>query len=521
MNKAYDKVTWQNTPSTASPLNATNLNKMSDALDTIDDRVIALDTNKANTSDVTTALAGKVDKETGKGLSANDYTNDDKTKLAGISAEANKVEITPVVTEGTTLATISIDGVDTDIKGSDIEVDSAPSSTSTNPLENKAVYELVQSILPEKTATGNPISIDDASGLDAKSALVTFAPKQSGTGDPSPTNIRPISGWDALVLHQAKKNLINIADATYTQTEKLCDLDASFVGKTVCISAMVSDCSGTDPKARIRLQYDLNGETTYIARDLVSSGLSYGTTTIPQGATNISIYGQKSSSTTSYKLSNVQLEFGSAPTEYEPYQGSTHTATFDTPIPGGSYDFVSGEGQVIYGIYVFDGSEAFSAQSGNRVFTNVIADILIPETTTEVVVSCSHFLGVSIDDSSGTGKIWKNQGNYAITFRDSTYGVDAMTFKNFLTAQYNANTPVVLAYKLATPTPISLPPADVNLIKGLNTVWTDGDTVQVKYSVSIESLIPNETRNLTKSSPITEPQTKETETEITEETEEK
>ena len=55
MNKAYpNKVNWQNTPSTATPLGATNLNKMSDALDTIDDRVVTFDTSKANTSDVTT-----------------------------------------------------------------------------------------------------------------------------------------------------------------------------------------------------------------------------------------------------------------------------------------------------------------------------------------------------------------------------------------------------------------------------------------------------------------------------------
>lgn len=44
--------------------------------------------------DVETALADKVDKETGKGLSTNDYTTTEKTKLAGIAegAEVNKIE---------------------------------------------------------------------------------------------------------------------------------------------------------------------------------------------------------------------------------------------------------------------------------------------------------------------------------------------------------------------------------------------------------------------------------------------
>jgi hypothetical protein len=51
-----------------------------------------------------------VQKEAGKGLSTNDYTNDEKTKLAGIEAGANKTV-----------------------------VDAALSATSTNPVQNKAV----------------------------------------------------------------------------------------------------------------------------------------------------------------------------------------------------------------------------------------------------------------------------------------------------------------------------------------------------------------------------------------------
>ena len=44
--------------------------------------------SKANASDVTSGLAGKVDKETGKVLSTNDYTTAEKNKLAGIAAGA-------------------------------------------------------------------------------------------------------------------------------------------------------------------------------------------------------------------------------------------------------------------------------------------------------------------------------------------------------------------------------------------------------------------------------------------------
>lgn len=60
MNKAYSRIAWENTPSTKSPLNETNMNKMDLAIDTIDDRVISLDTTKANQSDLLTAVQSVV-----------------------------------------------------------------------------------------------------------------------------------------------------------------------------------------------------------------------------------------------------------------------------------------------------------------------------------------------------------------------------------------------------------------------------------------------------------------------------
>lgn len=44
--------------------------------------------NYASSGDVVTALGAKVDKETGKGLSTNDYTTEEKNKLSGIQANA-------------------------------------------------------------------------------------------------------------------------------------------------------------------------------------------------------------------------------------------------------------------------------------------------------------------------------------------------------------------------------------------------------------------------------------------------
>lgn len=107
-------------------------------------------------------LNGKVDKVEGYDL----MSNTDKTKLDGIEAEANKTVVDNLVT-----------------------------STSTNPVESKAIYNLLNDLLPEATATGNPIAISNASGLNAKSLKVELEPIQDTSGgEPSPTNPCPISG---------------------------------------------------------------------------------------------------------------------------------------------------------------------------------------------------------------------------------------------------------------------------------------------------------------------------------------
>lgn len=67
-------------------------------------------------TEVETDLAGKVDKVTGKGLSTNDYTTDEKTKLTGIAAGAQVNVIEAVKVDGTAL-TVTDKAVNIDLSG--------------------------------------------------------------------------------------------------------------------------------------------------------------------------------------------------------------------------------------------------------------------------------------------------------------------------------------------------------------------------------------------------------------------
>lgn len=67
---------------------------------TVDSALSSTSENPVQNKVINTALAGKVDTVTGKGLSTNDYTDAEKTKLAGIEAGANNYAL-PVATSST------------------------------------------------------------------------------------------------------------------------------------------------------------------------------------------------------------------------------------------------------------------------------------------------------------------------------------------------------------------------------------------------------------------------------------
>lgn len=59
------------------------------------------------------------------------------------------------------------------------------------------------------TATGNPLSFITDMVRPLKSLEIPFTPIQSGSGDPSPDNVRPISGWTGCEINGAGKNLLD------------------------------------------------------------------------------------------------------------------------------------------------------------------------------------------------------------------------------------------------------------------------------------------------------------------------
>lgn len=80
MQKAYSRINWENYPSTETPLNETNLNKIDEALNTVDNRVVEFDTTKANQVDLLTCVNG-ITLNTSSGILTISFKNGTSTQI--------------------------------------------------------------------------------------------------------------------------------------------------------------------------------------------------------------------------------------------------------------------------------------------------------------------------------------------------------------------------------------------------------------------------------------------------------
>lgn len=63
--------------------------------------------------------------------------------------------------------------------------------------------------LQEYTATGNPAIFQTNVSKPLRNLMIPFEPVQAGTGDPSPSNIRPITGWTGMNIYQSGADTSN------------------------------------------------------------------------------------------------------------------------------------------------------------------------------------------------------------------------------------------------------------------------------------------------------------------------
>ena len=223
---------------------------------------------------------------------------------------------------------------------------------AVNATEAWSSKKIVDTLCPEFSVSGNPVICNPVEGYPL-SAVVSLEPKQAGSGDPSPDNIRPISGYDEVTVNVRGKNLADYTKARPrigSQTVEIIPNGVKWSGDyyfAIPITGLPKGstivCTYTSELAG---QWNIQYADGTFTPDYAASGHSI---TISQNklARDVLIYSSTPTQVvTNAIFKNIQLEFGSTHTPYEPYQpGTTANLTLPETIYGGTVDAVSGVGR--------------------------------------------------------------------------------------------------------------------------------------------------------------------------------
>ena len=353
-----------------------------------------------------------------------------------------------------------------------------------------------------KTASGSIASFDDGGeNLPLKSLLVNIEPKQSGSGDPSPTNIRSISGWSEVNTEVAGKNLFNP-----NLNSGLLGTDAGTNDTTVT----PSNRYGYSEKIPATLSCKLSFKTNDLEKfnwicvmryiDGIATERVYSTLINHQQKEQVNIpavansyirvlVGANSGKTVGTTPSGeIQIELGSTPTSYEPYNGTTYTTSLGQTVYGGTLDVVSGVLTIDRAKIVLNGTQGIwlvnwvptSNGVGWAYGYNLTQHKIVSDTTVPNIVSDKL-------KASSYGNMFNGRTTDCVgVYTNNAYGIFIRTSDTSLTTveainSYLSANPITVVYELATPTTIQLTPQEVTTLLGNNNIWADSGSVEVEY----------------------------------------
>lgn len=337
---------------------------------------------------------------------------------------------------------------------------------------------IVDMLCPPLEVTGNPVTCEPVAGYPL-GVVANWEPTQAGSGDPSPDNIRPISGRDAVEVTRCGVNLLDLSRCRAVHPSAAYGLTVTIRGDAVKMYG-IPNISKDVENAQFRiLRTDQKIVGAYAGKGFAKNGRVDSVYKISPGDNSIVIiYPLYKDKLVDDELHLMYYYGNTQPTVYTPYRGDTLALALPSTVYGGTVDAVTGEGQETWKMLTLDGTELWIMNisvEGNISFfvPNAVTDTPIATSSTEI---CTHYKILNYND--GTESAFLSYEPYAYINTRSFNSVEEL--KSYLSAQYAAGTPVQIAYKLATPIPITATGAQpIPALPGVNTLMTDADALTV------------------------------------------
>lgn len=296
---------------------------------------------------------------------------------------------------------------------------------SENPVGICPLYKGSIGVSKRIEAAGNPVIVPKYVILEKLN--IEFLPKQAGSGDPSPENVRPISGWDEVTVARSGENLIDIP-AIDKSTPPI-KIDTSVFKKLHVSITISADYSSVEIEKSIwRFQVNfLDGTRTYITDEQLNGTVgTYVTLKVTQENPITSIT-YRGTYITSGEISNIMFNIGSTPEPYAPYQGNDYTLTLPETIYGGTVDAVTGMGEKTWGyIASYNGESLPGEWISDR---DVYASGTTPTTGAQVAYKLAtsepfEISKISIPSLIGENTFFTNGENMDIIYKGSSFWSD-------------------------------------------------------------------------------------------------
>lgn len=340
----------------------------------------------------------------------------------------------------------------------------------------------------------------DACKVPARECVSTIVPVQAGSGEPSPDNVRPISGWDTVSVKHLGKNLVDIPDFVDMSGKDIYEATVDrfaavkFKEATRYTVSMKISTGDTTNQFGIRVFYS-DGSSEYKWN---KSGSTYVPSVSTAAGKTVSQIVLTYNSIFVLSLSDVQLEEGAVATPYEPYQAESLTAELPETVYGGSLNWTTGVLTVTHVCKVLRAADVsykygatVSGWTTSTFVTMADASLAVGRLTS----LCSHFKN-TMDTAYTVGSARHGMFSDHPTQTTKYFawgGPDATVtdFGNWLEEQYAAGTPVTLCTLLKEPYTIQLSPQQLDLLKGSNTLWSDCGDTALTYVTSPKQYIDN------------------------------
>lgn len=316
----------------------------------------------------------------------------------------------------------------------------------------------------EDTATGNPLKFTTDLAKPLRSLLIPFSPRQSGSGDPSPENIRPIVAWDGLKVWNGGKNIIDKTQLT--------DGKVWWNGRTVdgystnCVTGKIPVKGGATffRQGRTGNQNAVSffdADQEFLSQAVCQPGNAY---TIPINACFAGFsFGKE------YK-DEAMIFYGNTASAYEPYEPITETdISFPSPVYGGTLDVVAGVLTVLWKRVLLKGepSGVSSTYQGSLYYNqNILSDADFEK---EFVCNRLKYVGYTTTNFAYGTCINNGRSSFNLWVRETVFADKAEA------EAWLADNDTEICYQLKTPQEITLTPEQITALKGNNTIWSDAN----------------------------------------------